>query len=93
VAVLVKDKDTRPIDLLASVFRSAVTRRSPDALLMIASVAGPSVEIDPRELTTIARFGDGGRRPNPLWSHWVTHGRTLRLVESAPIKKPPQRKH
>lgn len=78
--------DSGPVDLLASVFRSAIARRSPDALLTISSVVGSVVELDRRELTTLAHVGDGGPRPNPLWSHWVGHGRTLKLDE-------PKRKH
>lgn len=85
--------EQKPVDLLASVFRSAVARRSPDALLTVGSVfgsVGSVVEIDPRELIVIARVGDGGPRPNPLWSRWVDHGRTLKLAEP---QQTPQRKH
>jgi hypothetical protein len=84
----------RSIDVLASVFRSAIARRSPDALLAVNSVVGPVIEVNSSELTVTARVGDGGRRPNPLWSHWVVHGRTLELVDPAASKKQPlKRKH
>ena len=46
---------------------------------MVNSVVGSVVEIDPHELTIVARVGDGGSRPNPLWSRWVGYGRTLTL--------------
>lgn len=82
IAVYEKD-DSGPVDLLASVFRSAVARRSPDALLTVNSVVGSVVEIDPRELTILARVDDGGPRPNPLWSRWVGYGRTLQFVDPA----------
>jgi hypothetical protein len=75
----------RSIDVLASVFRSAIARRSPDALLALGSVVGPVIDVQPRELTVTARVGDGGRRPNPLWSHWVVHGRTINL--SDPVER------
>lgn len=82
IGVYTKD-DSAPVDLLASLFRSAVARRSPDALLTVSSVVGSVVEIDARELTIVARVGDGGPRPNPLWSRWVGYGRTLELADPA----------
>jgi hypothetical protein len=65
------------VDLLASVYRSAIARRSPDPLLAIDPTLGPVVEIDLRELPVTAAVGDRGPRPNALWSRWVAHGRTL----------------
>lgn len=84
----------RAVDLLASVYRSAIARRSPDLLLAIGTTLGPVVEIDARSLAITARVGDEGPRPNPLWSHWVGHGRTLKLAASSPSSKtlPPNRK-
>ncbi|MFO7566286.1 MAG: hypothetical protein R6X02_26825 [Enhygromyxa sp.] len=85
----------RDVDLLASVYRSAIARRSPDALLEINAALGPVVEIDARELVVTAHVGDGGPRPNPLWSSWIRHGRTVQLAEpdSAGSKdSPPRRK-
>ena len=84
-------RSPEPVDVLASVFRSAIARRNPDALLAVSSVVGSVVEIDARELTITAHVGDGGSRPNPLWSRWVSYDRTLRLVE--PGKHLPQQKH
>jgi len=55
----------QPVDLLASLFRSAIAQRSPDLLLTHAA------SIDERTLPIIARVADGGRRPNPLWSRWA----------------------
>jgi len=89
----------RPVDLLASVYRSAIARRSPDALLAVGAMTGPVVESDAPALSITAQVGDGGPQPNPLWSHWVGHGRTLKLVEPSAQrgnlvskKQPPQRK-
>ena len=82
------------VDLLASVYRSAIARRSPDTLLAIHATLGPIVEIDPRELSIIAHVGDGGPRPNPLWSRWVGHDRTVALADpaGASSKKPIQQR-
>jgi hypothetical protein len=83
----------RPVDLLASVYRSAISRRSLDGLLTIHATVGQHVEVDPRELASTARVGDRGPRPNPLWAHWISHGRSLQLADpdarrsKAPIKK------
>jgi hypothetical protein len=95
IDLLVESRDSRTnpgIDLLASVYRSAIARRSPDTLLSIHATLGPVVEIDPRELSIVAHVGDDGPRPNPLWSRWVGHGRTLTLV-AAPSERAPSKKH
>lgn len=90
-------REDNPVDLLASVYRSAIARRSPDALQAINQAIGSVIELDPRELTILATVDDGGRRPNRLWSRWISHGRTLELAEppqrGAPSKAlPPQKK-
>jgi hypothetical protein len=90
--VAIRDSREDPdVDLLASVYRSAIARRSPDTLLAIHATLGPVVEIDPRELSIVAHVGDGGPRPNRLWSRWVGHGRTLTIV-AAPSERAPSKK-
>jgi hypothetical protein len=61
----------QPVDLLASLFRSAIAQRSPDLLLTAPA------SLDERTLPVTARVADGGRRPNSLWSRWASFGREL----------------
>lgn len=77
----------RSVDLLASVFRSAIAQRSPDLLLAITDAHSGVVELDERTLTSTARVGDGGRSPNPLWSRWAGFGRELSTVQTRTNKR------
>ncbi len=81
----------RPVDPLASVFRSAIARRSPDALAAISASLDRIIELDARELVGLARVGDEGPRPNPLWSRWVSHERTVTIAEPPALASKPSK--
>jgi hypothetical protein len=81
------DDPTRPVDLLASSYRAAIAQRSPDPLLALMDSRGAVVEVDVLRLPIVARLGDGGPRPNPLWSRWVGFGRELRVRELPEFSK------
>ncbi len=65
----------RPLDLPASLFRSAVEQRSIELLAESLSLAAtwPLGDWD------LAQPGDGGRQPNPLWSSWLEQTRGAEL--------------
>ncbi|PRQ06191.1 hypothetical protein [Enhygromyxa salina] len=58
-----------PLDLLATLVRTAIERRSVDSLPPLLGDWSSAETLAPERLV-LAHVDDGGRRPNPLWAHW-----------------------
>jgi hypothetical protein len=59
----------RTLDVLASLVRSAVERRSVDSLAPLLGDWSSADSLAPERLV-LAHVGDEGLQPNPLWAHW-----------------------
>lgn len=59
----------RQLDVLASLVRSAVERRSVDSLAPLLGDWSSADSLAPERLV-LAHVGDEGRQPNPLWAQW-----------------------
>lgn len=57
-----------PLDLPASLYRTAIVQRSVEVLAENLSLAASR----PLRDWELARVDDGGSRPNPLWSSWLS---------------------
>ncbi|PRP94054.1 hypothetical protein ENSA5_41660 [Enhygromyxa salina] len=60
----------REVDVLATLVRSAVDRRSVDSLPPLLGDWSDVERLDPSHLE-LAHIGDRGLRPNPLWAQWT----------------------
>ena len=67
----------RPIDVLASLLRGALTEHSVEALELNGAELALLVEI--AERGAIVREGDEGPQPNPLWARWIARTRAAQI--------------
>jgi hypothetical protein len=85
---------TRAVDVLASLVRTAVSRRSLDSLAPLLGDWDAVEQIDLAQLQ-IAHVDDAGRRASPLWAAWVQQregpaierlGNRLAALSLAPLR-------
>lgn len=85
----------RPVDVLASLVRSAIARRSLDAIAPLLGDWEGVDRLDPSSLQ-VAYVDDAERRANPLWAAWVQQresaaierlGNRIAALSMAPLRK------